>query len=131
MKGVLEFKALYEWMEDLAAAGESVDDAVTELVTENEPFIAQELERQLRRTSETWTGGSAASIQTSVPQREGNYIYVEATAGGPSAQGVIPKEYGNTRQAAEPFFRPTFRGHLLKNRLKASMKRITERFGLK
>lgn len=131
MKGVLEFKALYEWMEDLAAAGESVDDAVTELVAENEPFIAQELERQLRRTSEQWTGETAASIQTSGPERDGNYIFVQATAGGSSAPGAQYKEFGSTRQAAEPFFRPTFRGHLLKNRLKASMKRIAEGFGLK
>ena len=108
-----------------------MDDAVTELVAENKPFIAQELERNLRKTSEQWTGETAASIQTSGPQREGNYIFIEATAGGLPAPGAQYKEFGRTRQAAEPFFRPTFRGHLLKNRLKASMKSIMERFGLK
>jgi HK97 gp10 family phage protein len=131
MKASLSFKGLDAWMEDLAAAGENVDDAVTELLTETQPFIAEELERNLQKTSETWTGETAASIDVSGVQKEGNYIFVEATAGGSDAPGAEYKEYGNTRQAAEPFFRPTFRGHLLKNKLKAGMKTIMEKAGLK
>lgn len=131
MKASLSFKGLDAWMEDLAAAGESVDDAVTELLTDTQPFIAEELERNLEKTSETWTGETAASIDVSGVQKEGNYIFVEATAGGSDAPGAEYKEYGNTRQAAEPFFRPTFRGHLLKNKLKEGMKAIMEKAGLK
>lgn len=131
MKASLSFKGLEAWMEDLAAAGEDIDDAVTELLIETQPFIGEELERNLKKTSETWTGETSASIDVSGVQKEGNYIFVEATAGGSDAPGAEYKEFGNTRQAAEPFFRPTFRGHLLKNKLKAGMKAIMEKAGLK
>lgn len=131
MKASLSFKGLDTWMEDLAAAGENVDDAVTELLVETQPFVAEELERNLKKTSETWTGETAASIDVSGVQQEGNYFFIEATAGGNDAPGANAKEWGNTRQAAEPFFRPTFRGHLLKNKLKAGMKTIMEKAGLK
>lgn len=131
MKASLSFKGLEAWMEDLAAAGENLDDAVAELLTDTQPFIAEELERNLQKTSEIWTGETAASIDVSGVQQEGNYIFVEATAGGSDAPGAEYKEYGNTRQAAEPFFRPTFRGHLLKNKLKEGMKAIMQKAGLK
>ena len=130
MRGELTFKGLEAWMEQLAEAGKSVDDAVTELLGETQPFIAEELTAQLEKTSETWTGETAASINVSGVQQEGNYLFVEATAGGGDAPGAIYKEYGNQRQEAEPFFRPTFRGHRLKNKLKEGMKAIMQRMGL-
>jgi HK97 gp10 family phage protein len=130
MKGALTFKGLEDWMDQLAEAGENVDGAVSELLVETQPFIDEELNAQLKKTSETWTGETAASIDTSGVQQEGNYIFVEATAGGSEAPGANFKEYGNTRQAAEPFFRPTFRGHRLKNKLKQGMKAILQRMGL-
>lgn len=130
MKGSLTFKGLEEWMEQLAEAGESVDDAVTELLGETQPFIGEELTRVLKSKSETWTGDTAASIEVSGVQQEGNYLFVEATAGGTEAPGANMKEWGSTRQAAEPFFRPTFRGHRLKNKLKEGMKNIMQRMGL-
>lgn len=130
-KGTLTFKGLEAWMEQLAEAGENVDEAVTELLGDTQPFIEEELVTQLEKTSETWTGGTAASINFSGVQQEGNYLFVEATAGGgEESAGAIYKEYGNTRQAAEPFFRPTFRGHRLKNKLKEGMKAIMQRMGL-
>lgn len=129
-KGTLTFKGLEDWMGQLAEAGENVDDAVSELLIETQPFIADELTAQLKKTSETWTGETAASIDTSGVQQEGNYIFVEAAAGGSDAPGANYKEYGTTRQAAEPFFRPTFRGHRLKNKLKEGMKAIMQRMGL-
>lgn len=130
MKGTLTFKGLEEWMDQLAEAGENVDDAVSELLVETQPFVASELEAQLKKTSETWTGETAASIETSGVQQAGNYIFLEATAGGSVAPGANYKEWGTTRQAAEPFFRPTFRGHRLKNALKQGMKAILQRMGL-
>lgn len=130
MRGELTFKGLEDWMEQLAEAGKNVDDTVTELLGETQLFIAEELTGQLKKTSETWTGETAASIDVSGVQQEGNYLFVEATAGGSDAPGAIYKEYGNQRQAAEPFFRPTFRSHRLKNKLKEGMKAIMQRFGL-
>ena len=130
MKGTLEFKALYEWMEDLAAAEQDVDEAVAEILTEVQPFVAEELERNLHRTSEQWTPELGETIEVSDVQKEGNYIFIEAKAGAGDEEAAHAKEFGTARQAAEPFFRPTFRGSLLKNRLKAAMKAIAERFGL-
>lgn len=130
MRGVLEFKGLAEWMEQLAEAGENVDDAVTDLLVETQPFIEEELVSQLKKTSEAYTGETASTIQVSGVQQEGNYLFVEATVGGSGAPQATYKEYGTTRQTAEPFVRPTFRGHRLKNKLKEGMKTITQRFGL-
>lgn len=130
MRGEMTFKGLEEWMEKLAEAGESVDDAVTELLGETHPFIEEELVRNLERTSEAYTGETASTIQVSGVQQEGNYIFVEATVGGSEVPQAFYKEYGNTRQKAEPFVRPTFRGHRLKNKLKEGMKSIMQRMGL-
>ena len=130
MNGTLTFKGLEEWMDQLAEAGTAVDDAVSELLVETQPFVASELEAQLKKTSETWTGETAASIETSGVQQAGNYIFLEAAAGGSVAPGANYKEWGTTRQAAEPFFRPTFRGHRLKNALKQGMKAILQRMGV-
>lgn len=129
-KGTLTFKGLDNWMEQLAEAGESVDEAVTELLGETQPFIEDELIAQLRKTSETYTGETASTIQVSGVQQEGNCLFVEATVGGSDAPQATYKEYGTTRQAAEPFVRPTFRGHRLKNKLKDGMKGILLRRGL-
>jgi len=130
MKGELSFKGLEEWMEDLVAAGESVDDAVTELLGETPPFIEEELVAQLKKTSEAYTGETASTIQVSGVQQAGNYLFVDATVGGKEAPQAVYKEYGTSRQVAEPFVRPTFRGHRLKNKLKEGMKSIMQRFGL-
>lgn len=131
MKANLLFQGLGTWMEEIEAAGQSVDDAVAEIVTEAEPFISNEMKRILRSTSEAWTGETDATIETSGVQHEGNYIFVEASAGGSDTPQAYYKEFGTTKMPAEPFLRPTFRGHRLKNLLKVGMKRIAERYGLK
>jgi len=130
MRGTLTFKGLENWMEQLAEAGKSVDDAVTDLLNETQPFIEEELVAQLRKTSEEYTGETASTIQVSGVQQEGNYLFVEATVGGSNAPQATYKEYGTTRQAAEPFVRPTFRGHRLKNKLKEGMRAILLSRGL-
>jgi HK97 gp10 family phage protein len=130
-RGVMEFKALTEWLEDFAAAGQSVDDAVRELLIDAQPFVVKELERNLRGTSEQWTPALALTIEATGVQQQGNYIFVEVTAGAGDEEAANAKEFGTARQAAEPFFRPTFRGHLLKNKLKAGMKALLERYGIR
>lgn len=131
MKGALEFKGLTEWLEDLAAAGRDVDEAVADSLNEISPFLKEQIHTNLlatKQSDEVWTGETESSLQISDVKREGNYIYIEASIGG----GAVFKEYGTTRQAAEPFFRAkTFRSHRIRNRLKENMKRINESFGLK
>lgn len=130
-RGTLTFKGLESWMEQLAEAGQNVDDAVIELLGETQPFIEDEMVAQLKKTSEAYTGETASTIEVSGVQQEGNYLFVEATVGGSEAPQAFYKEYGTTRMAAEPFVRPTFRGHRLKNKLKEGMKTIMQRFGIK
>lgn len=130
MKGSLSFKGLDAWMEQLAEAGQNVDEAVTDLLETTQPFIEEELVSNLKRTSEAYTGETASTIDVSGVQREGNFIFVEASVGGSDAPQATYKEYGTTRQAAEPFVRPTFRGHRLKNKLKEGMKGIMQKFGV-
>jgi hypothetical protein len=84
-KGTLTFKGLESWMEQLAEAGQNVDDAVTELLVETQPFIESELVAQLKKTSEAYTGETASTIEVSGVQQEGNYLFVEATVGGGDA----------------------------------------------
>jgi HK97 gp10 family phage protein len=129
VKASFEIKGLDAYLEDLARAGEDVDQVVTDVLTEAAPFAKAELEANLRKTSETWTGETAESIASSSVQRDGNYHFIELTAGGKDAPGAIYKEFGSTRQAAEPFFRPAFR-KLRQHKLKAMMKEVMQRFGL-
>ncbi len=129
-KATMTFKGLEAWMEQLAESDKNIDDAVTELLGETQPFIENEMISQLKKTSELYTGETASTIQVSGVQQEGNYLFVEASVGGSEAPQATYKEYGTTRQAAEPFVRPTFRGHRLKNKLKEGMKTIMQKMGL-
>jgi len=131
MKVDLQFKGFDDWLENLANADENVEDVVTELLEDIAPTIKPEMVDSLQRTSEEYTGETADSIQTGSTQKEGNYIFVETLAGGSNVPQAGFKEFGTTRQAAEPFFRTTFRGHRLRNRLKAGMKKIANDAGLK
>ncbi len=131
MKASLDFKGFDQWIENLANAGEQAEDAVTNLLDEIKPSIKEVMVDNLKKTSEEYTGETADSIETGATEKEGNYIFVETTVGGSAAPQATFKEFGNTRQIAEPFVRPTFRGHRLRNALKAGMKKIAQGFGLK
>jgi HK97 gp10 family phage protein len=130
MKAALGVTGLNEWLEQLATAGEDVDEVVGEVLEDAAPLVESELVRNLQRTSEEYTGETAATIEVSDLQKDGNYVFIEATAGGAAAPQAFWKEFGRTRQAAEPFFRPTFKGHILKNKIKATMQVILQRYGL-
>jgi HK97 gp10 family phage protein len=130
MKSTLGVRGLDGWLEQLANASESIDEDVAEVLQDAAPVVEAELERNLRKTSEEWTGETAETIEVSEVQREGNYSFIEATAGGPDARQAWWKEWGRDRQAAEPFFRPTFRGQKLKSEIKDGMKGLLEKYGV-
>ena len=132
VNGTLDFRALNQWAEKLVAVERDIDTAVSDLLTEVKPFVAEELDRNLHKTSEQWTPELALTIEASDVQKDGNFIYLEASVGGGdgNSEAAQAKEFGTTRQAAEPFFRPTFRGHLLKNRLKLVMKQLLQKYGV-
>ena len=129
VRGSFEIKGLDNYLEDLVSAGVDVDEVVADVLTEAAPVAEAELKKSLLKTKqagEVWTGVTEDSITASSVQRDGNYHFIELSVDGP---GVKPKEYGNTRQAAEPFIRPAFR-LLRQSKLKKMMQAVMERFGL-
>lgn len=128
-RGEFTVKGLDGYMEDLVNAGKDVDAVVMELLTAAAPVAQAELEANLRKTSETWTGATAETIFTTTVQQEGNFSYIEIGADTSKDPAGFFKEYGTTRQAAEPFIRPAFT-KLRRSELKKMLKTILERFGL-
>jgi hypothetical protein len=129
VRGKFEIKGLDAYLEDMVSAGIDIDEVVSDVLTEAAPVAKAELKKSLLKTKqagEVWTGVTEDSIAASSVQRDGNYHFIELSVSG---EGVQPKEYGNTRQAAEPFIRPAFR-QLRQSKLKVMMKAVMERFGL-
>lgn len=55
VNGTLDFRALNQWAEKLVAVERDIDTAVSDLLTEVKPFVAEELDRNLHKASEPWT----------------------------------------------------------------------------
>jgi HK97 gp10 family phage protein len=129
VRGVFKIKGLDKYLEELAAAEKDVDQVVADVLTEAAPIAEETMHKELRKTSETWTGAAAATLFTSSVQKEGNYIFIELGAHTGKDPAALYKEYGTARQAAEPFLRIAFRW-LRKSKLKNMMKEVMEKFGL-
>lgn len=129
MKASFELKGLDALLEDLNAAGHDVDQAVTEVLTEAAPIAKDRMEQILRQTSEQWTGETAASLFATEVQKDGNYIFFEMGADVRSEQAGLYKEFGRTRQKAEPFLRPALT-ELRRVGIKKMLKDVFERLGV-
>ncbi len=127
-RGRLTF-GLDGYLETLAQAGQNVDDAVTEVLTDSRFPAGGVMYQHLRSTSETWTGKTAHTLFIDPVKQDGNYIFFELGARLTDSQGAFFKEYGSSRQAAEPFLRPTMI-HYRTKELKRIMKLVLERYGL-
>jgi HK97 gp10 family phage protein len=123
-RGIFTLSNLDEYLEKIVAAGQDVDQACAEALEAAAPIVTEKMHQDLRASSEEWTGATDATIEQTTVKREGNYTFVEITAGGTPAEQAFYKEFGTARQAAEPFFRPSFtnRRHLWRNALKAQLK---------
>ncbi len=130
MKGTFEIKGLEDWIEEIAKAGEDVDEVVAEALEEVKPEVDQRIRENLKRTSEQWTGETDGTIEVSGPEREGNYTFIEASAGGHDAPQAYYKEFGTTRQAAEPFLRTSF-AYLRRYGMKKILQKVLDRIGRK
>lgn len=106
MKGSFQLKGLDAFLEDIANAGEDVDQVVRDVLTDAAPIARDRMEAILRGTSEEWTGATAQTLFAGPVEQDGNYIYFELGAHVAEDEAGIHKEYGNSRQAAEPFLRP-------------------------
>jgi len=129
MKGSFELKGLDAYLEEIARAGEDVDQVVTDVLNEAAPVAKDRMEEILRRTSEEWTGATADSLFAGPVQRDGNYIFFELGANVKNDEAGLYKEYGNSRQVAEPFLRPALT-ELRRSGIKKMLKAVFERMGL-
>lgn len=129
MKGVFELKGLDALLEDVAQAGEDVDQVVHDVLSEAAPVARDRMEEILRNTSEEWTGDTAKTLFAGPVQQDGNYIFFELGADiGKDAAG-LNKEYGNSRQIAEPFLRPSLT-ELRRSGIKKMLQAVFERMGI-
>jgi hypothetical protein len=131
-RGSFEIKGLDGYLEDLANAGKDIDQVVTDVLTEARPVAEAELRTSLLRTKqegEIWTGELESTLDASDVQRDGNYVFIELSAGGPGVPQAFHKEYGTARAPAEPYIRPAFR-KLRQSKLKMMMKAVMQKFGL-
>ena len=116
-------------LEALAAAEQDVDDVVEEVLEKNKYNAVMLLYKNLRETSEKWTGATAETLFFEGPERDGNYIFIEIGAHTDVDPAAWYKEFGRPNQAAEPFLRPTL-AYYRKGGLKQSMLAVLERLGV-
>jgi HK97 gp10 family phage protein len=128
-KGTFEIKGLDAYLEELARAGQDADAAVADVLEEARPIAEANMQQRLRASSELWTGETAATIHVTPPQRDGNYTFIALEAGDADVPQAFYKEFGTTRQAAEPFWRPALT-ELRRTGLKRMMKQVLERMGV-
>lgn len=120
---------LAPYLEDLAQAGQDVDKIITEVLTEAAPQAKADMETELRKTSEQYTGATAETLFATDVQRDGNFIYFEMGADTTKDPAGLYKEFGRIRQNAEPFFRPVLT-KIRKSGIKNMLKEIFEKLGI-
>lgn len=130
MKSTFQLRGLDVYLEEIQRAGEDVDKVVQEVLSEAAPVARDRMEAILRNTSEQWTGATADTLFAGPVQQDGNFIYFELGADVKADEAGLYKEFGTTRQAAEPFLRPSLT-ELRRTGIKRMLKAVFERMGLK
>lgn len=128
-KGTFTLKGLDAYLEEIVKAGKDIDKVAAQVLNEARPIAERELHTNLRKTSETWTGAADKTIFAAPVQQDGNYIFFELGADVSQDPAGIYKEFGTTRQAAEPFVRPAFT-KLRQSGIKRMLKQLMERMGI-
>lgn len=129
MKGSFQLKGLDAYLEEIQRAGEDVDKVVREVLGEAAPVARDRMEEILRNTSEQWTGATADTLFAGPVQQDGNFIFFELGADVRADEAGLHKEFGTTRQAAEPFLRPSLT-ELRRTGIKMMLKAVFERMGI-
>ena len=131
-KGSFDLSGLQEYFEDLAAAEADVDAAARDVMFETALTVQEEMQTLVP----VLTGRLHEHIQIDGPHTDGNYSWCEVgiihdIAFTPKDVAIQANviEYGNARQAAQPFVRPVLRKG--KKILKNAMQKILEKYGVK
>jgi HK97 gp10 family phage protein len=111
-QGVFSLRGMEEYLENLASAGENVDDAAKRAVMAGTE-VAQ---TGMKRRAAYLTGNLQEHIQIKGPEQDGNFISAEvglihekAYTDAETARYGNANEYGTSSMPAHPFIRPTLK----------------------
>lgn len=123
VKSSFKISGIDAYLETLARSGEDIDQVTADVLGEAREPTGGRIYHHLRRTSESWTGEMAKSIDVSPVQQDGNFVWFNMLVKDP---GAFHKEFGRPRQAAEPFLRPamTYARKDIRRLLKLTLDRI-------
>lgn len=127
MRGRFTLNGISEYIEEIARAGLNVDEKVAEVISD----IGVQFRDEMKAIVPVDTGNLRNHITVEGPKRDGNFNYIEIGVLDADKDTAIYSnviEYGSTRQAAQPYFRPVMKGK--KAVMKAALQKILERYGL-
>ncbi len=109
-RGVFSLKGMEEYLENIAAAGENVDEAAERAVMAG----AEVAQRGMQKRVPKDTHNLERHIKIKGPKRDGNFISAEvgvihdsAYTDADTARYGMANEYGTSSMAAQPYIRPT------------------------
>jgi HK97 gp10 family phage protein len=126
-KGSFTLTGLSAYIEEISSAGLNVDEAVQDVMVE----AGAEVRDAMTAAVPVDTGNLQSHISVEGPKQEGNFSYVEVGVMNADKDTAIYGnviEYGSTRQAAQPYIRPTLKSK--KSVIKKALIRVLEKYGL-
>ena len=120
---------LDEYAKKVIAAGNNVDDAVTEAVNEIKEGVRGDV--QVWADKHRMTGAVAESVNATDVQHDGNYIYADVGIDSDVNYGswhAVFTEYGTPTQPADPGIRTAFANW--KRKSKKIFKKYLEKWGV-
>jgi len=127
VKTIFEVKGLEEWLENIANAGENIDDATEKAVMAGAKVAKDGMQRRVPKD----THNLEEHIKIKGPQRDGNFIFAEvgvihdkALTDAETARYGNSQEFGTSSMQAQPYIRPTMRSDKskIRNAEKESLK---------
>ena len=110
-RGTINLKGLEEYLENIAQAGENVDEAAARAVDAGAEVVLESMHRLVPKD----TGNLDEHLMKTDPQQDGNFIFSEvgmpkgkANLDADTARYGNVQEYGSARTHAQPYIRPSF-----------------------
>ena len=111
-QGVFSLKGLEAYLENIAAAGENVDEAATRAIEAGTEVAQVGMRKRVRKD----THNLEKHIQIKGPQKDGNFVFAEvgliqdrAFTDAETARYGVANEFGTTSMPAQSYIRSTMR----------------------
>lgn len=120
---------LEEYLKQIQAAGENVDDAVKEAIYESAKPIYEDIKDWVEKHKRT--GATLKGVDLSDVQSEGNKFYVDVginTDESENAWHAVFVEYGTPKMAADPGIRTAFSSN--KAKVKKIQREVLKKAGM-